>query len=255
MAMASMNDNANPRAYGSDPTGRAPISRDPTGAGRARLVWGGSLAVVLAAHALALPWLMARSTQEAPPPPPALQIDLPPPPAPPQPEPPKPEPPKPEPPKPTPKPTPPKPVAMKLPPPPPVALPPEPAPVATPQPEPPPSPAVQTAVPAPPPPAPPAPASKGPDTYEGRLMAQLYRFKRYPAQARQRHQTGTALLRFTIDRSGHVLAASLERGSGSALLDEETLALVRRADPLPPMPDDRPGPSLELVVPVEFSLN
>ncbi|MDZ5650333.1 energy transducer TonB [Nitrospirillum sp. BR 11828] len=230
-----------------------PVDADPAGGNR-RLVWGGSLAVVLAAHALALPWLMARSTQEVPPPPPAMQIDLPPP-APPPPEPPKPEPPKPEPPKPAPpKPTPPKPVAVK-----PIALPPTPAPpqpaeVATPQPEPPPSTAVQTAAP-PAPPAPPVPPSKGPDTYEGRVMAQLYRFKRYPVQARQRHQTGTALLRFTIDRSGHVLAASLDRSAGAALLDEETLALVRRADPLPAMPDDRPGTTLELVVPVEFSLN
>ncbi|TWB44697.1 outer membrane transport energization protein TonB [Nitrospirillum viridazoti] len=209
---------------------------------RGRLVWGGSLALVLAAHALALPWLMARSTLEPPPPPPPLQIDLPPPPPPPAP--PKPEPPKPEPPQPTPKPPPPKPVAVKpipLPPPPPV--PPQPAPVATPQPEPPPSTAVQTATP--------APASKGPDSYEGRLMAHLYRYLRYPAQARQRHQVGTAVVHFTLDRTGHVLSVTLERSSGSALLDEEAVATVRRADPLPPAPDDKP---LDWTMPVDFSL-
>ncbi|MBB6250719.1 energy transducer TonB [Nitrospirillum iridis] len=267
MALASTNDNrppappepAAPQAalpQGAFPRRGTPPRDGLAGTDRTRLVWGGSLAVVLAAHALALPWLMARSTQEPPPPPPALQIDLPPPPAPPPPEAPKPEPPKPEPPKPTPKPPPPKPVMVRPAPSPPQP-PAPPQPVATPQPEPPPpSAAAPSAVPAPvAAPAPPAPPSTGPDTYEGRLMAQLNRYKRYPAQARQRHQTGTALLRFTIDRTGHVLSATLARGSGAALLDEETLALVRRADPLPAMPDDRPGPSLELTVPIEFSLN
>ncbi|WP_186464294.1 energy transducer TonB [Nitrospirillum bahiense] len=238
--------------------GDLPGEDRPGGDRRGRLVWGGSLALVLAAHALALPWLMARSTLEPPPPPPPLQIDLPPPPAPPPPAPPKPEPPKPEPPKPTPQPTPkpppPKPVAVKpipLPPPPPV--PPQAAPIATPQPEPPPpSTAVQTSTPAPEaPPAPPAPASKGPDSYEGRLMAHLYRYLRYPAQARQRHQVGTALVHFTLDRTGHVLSVTLERGSGFALLDEEAVATVRRADPLPPAPDDKP---LDWTMPVDFTL-
>ncbi|WP_246138328.1 energy transducer TonB [Nitrospirillum viridazoti] len=221
---------------------------------RGRLVWGGSLALVLAAHALALPWLMARSTLEPPPPPPPLQIDLPPPPpppAPPKPEPEPPKPPKPTP-QPTPKPPPPKPVAVKPLPLPPPPVPPQPAPVATPQPEPPPpSTAVQTATPAPAPPAPPVPASKGPDSYEGRLMAHLYRYLRYPAQARQRHQVGTALVHFTLDRTGHVLSVTLERGSGFALLDEEAVATVRRADPLPPAPDDKP---LDWTMPVDFSL-
>jgi periplasmic protein TonB len=51
-----------------------------------------------------------------------------------------------------------------------------------------------------------------------------------------------------------VLAAALERGSGHADLDEEVLALIRRADPLPPFPPDLAQDRLELVVPVQFSL-
>ncbi|MDE1150397.1 MAG: energy transducer TonB [Azospirillaceae bacterium] len=231
-------------------------SADLDGQGPGR--WLVSLGLVLGLHALALPWLMSRADQAPPPPPAALQLDLPPPPAPAPPEPPKPEPPKPEPPKPVPpKPTPPKPVVVR-PVTPPLPAPPVPSPVAAPTPQPPaPSSApVQSEAPAVQnPPAPPAPALKGPDTFEGRLLAQLYKYKRYPAAARTRHQTGTAMLRFTMDRSGHVLSASLERSSGASALDEETLALVRRAEPLPAMPDEMPGATLELVVPVEFSLN
>ena len=59
----------------------------------------------------------------------------------------------------------------------------------------------------------------------------IHRF--HLASARGQH--GTAELRFTVDRSGHVLSARIERGSGHPLLDEETLALIQRAQPLPRM--------------------
>ncbi|WP_025884637.1 energy transducer TonB family protein [Asaia prunellae] len=63
------------------------------------------------------------------------------------------------------------------------------------------------------------------------------------------------MLRFTMDRKGHVLAASLVRPTGYALLDEETLALIRRAEPLPEPPETIPGSTLTLTVPVEFYLD
>ena len=42
--------------------------------------------------------------------------------------------------------------------------------------------------------------------------------------------------------------------SGWAALDEEARDLIRRAQPLPPVPADYPGETLDLVVPVVFSL-
>jgi protein TonB len=80
----------------------------------------------------------------------------------------------------------------------------------------------------------------------------LQRAKHYPDVARAREEQGTATVRFTIDRSGHVLSASLVRGSGSQSLDEEAVALVRRADPLPPVPAELAGSTLTLTVPVVF---
>jgi outer membrane immunogenic protein len=48
------------------------------------------------------------------------------------------------------------------------------------------------------------------------LVRQLQRFKRYPAAAQSRNEQGVVLLRFSRDRSGHVLARSITRSSGHA---------------------------------------
>ena len=86
-----------------------------------------------------------------------------------------------------------------------------------------------------------------------RIATHLQRYKRYPLAAAARGQQGTAELQFTVDRNGHVMSASLQRGSGHALLDEETLALIRRAQPLPRPPGDVAGHDFTFTVPVRFS--
>jgi protein TonB len=57
-----------------------------------------------------------------------------------------------------------------------------------------------------------------------------------------------------VDRTGYVLSVRLERGSGYGALDEEALDLLERAQPLPSIPDSMADETLEIVVPVEFSL-
>ena len=86
-----------------------------------------------------------------------------------------------------------------------------------------------------------------------RIATHLQRYKRYPLAAAARGQQGTAELQFTVDRNGHVMSARLQRGSGYALLDEETLALIRRAQPLPRPPGDVGGHDFTFTVPVRFS--
>jgi protein TonB len=51
-----------------------------------------------------------------------------------------------------------------------------------------------------------------------------------------------------------VLSARIEKSSGVESLDQETLALIQRAQPLPKPPAEMPGNPIELVVPIEFSL-
>lgn len=91
-------------------------------------------------------------------------------------------------------------------------------------------------------------------TWQGALLDRLDRYKRYPRAARLRRQHGVAQLRLVIDRQGQVLAASLAASSGIALLDDEVLALARRAAPLPPPPETVAGATIELVLPVAFHL-
>ncbi|HEU0218326.1 MAG TPA: TonB family protein [Stellaceae bacterium] len=110
--------------------------------------------------------------------------------------------------------------------------------------------------------APPAPAAAPPAgnpgatraSWQAQLVAWLERYKRYPRLAQEQHQEGTVYLRFTMDRSGHVLSAQIEKGSGFSLLDEEVTALIRRAQPLPAPPPEVPGAQLVLTLPVQFSV-
>jgi len=99
----------------------------------------------------------------------------------------------------------------------------------------------------------PVPANVMP-TFQQRLLAHLERHKRYPRDAQWRRQQGVVYLRFVMDRSGNVLSARLERGSGYPLLDGEVQALIHRAEPLPAMPPELHAESLELIVPVQFYL-
>ncbi|MBP2297615.1 energy transducer TonB [Azospirillum picis] len=103
-------------------------------------------------------------------------------------------------------------------------------------------------------PAPSAAPSRAVPSWQGRVLGHLERHKRYPRAAQARRQEGVAQVRFTIDREGKVLSVQLDRSSGSSLLDEETVEMVRRASPLPAPPEEMAQDRIELVVPVQFFL-
>ena len=101
--------------------------------------------------------------------------------------------------------------------------------------------------------APPAPqVSSGEPTWQGLVLGALNKVKRYPREASFRRQQGVPYIRFVMNRNGEVLSVRLERSSGFRALDNEALALPRRAAPLPKPPKEVAGDTLELVVPVEF---
>lgn len=118
------------------------------------------------------------------------------------------------------------------------------------------APAVNSVAAAPPSPdAPPAPqlAGEASERWEAKLMARLERHRYYPASARARRQQGVVWVNAQISREGTLLALRLEQGSGNALLDEAALRTFRRAEPLPPIPDDMPAPQ-QVSLPVEYFL-
>jgi periplasmic protein TonB len=97
-------------------------------------------------------------------------------------------------------------------------------------------------------------APKVEPSWQTNLMRQLQRFKRYPASAQSRKEEGVVLLSFSLDRSGHVLAHGIARSSGYADLDNEVMAMIMRAEPLPPFPETMPQTRIDLTVPIRFSL-
>lgn len=91
-------------------------------------------------------------------------------------------------------------------------------------------------------------------TWKTHILALLERNKRYPEMAQSRHQEGVAQVFFSLDRQGRVINSRLVRSSGASALDDEALALLRRAEPFPPPPPELPGPRVDLTVPIRFSL-
>lgn len=89
-------------------------------------------------------------------------------------------------------------------------------------------------------------------SYRSILGAHLQRFKQYPSSARAAGEQGSTTLNFTVTRNGRVTSSRLVRRSGHASLDQETLALIQRAQPLPPFPPEIREASMTFTVPFSF---
>ncbi|NKC34303.1 energy transducer TonB [Falsiroseomonas selenitidurans] len=93
-----------------------------------------------------------------------------------------------------------------------------------------------------------------PPGYAAALVRILQRNLRYPPSAREQGVEGTAVIRFTIARDGTVTSSQMVRGTGSALLDQEAMALLRRVSPLPRLPSDFPEARAVVLAPIGFSI-
>ena len=80
--------------------------------------------------------------------------------------------------------------------------------------------------------------------------ARLQQQKRYPTGADGRH--GTVMLRFQVDREGAVVSRGIVRSSGVPALDQEVLAMLKRAQPMPAFFPEMKQSQMTLTVPVEF---
>lgn len=87
-------------------------------------------------------------------------------------------------------------------------------------------------------------------SWQKQLMAHLNRAKRYPAGG-ARHAAQVTLA-FTLDRRGHVTGYSVKKSSGQPNFDEAALAMMKRADPVPPPPPVIADESLSFEVPVVY---
>jgi TonB family protein len=87
-------------------------------------------------------------------------------------------------------------------------------------------------------------------TWQKELVSHLDKHKKYPSERSQK--AAEIYVRFTLDRLGHVLSTSIEKGSGDTAFDEAALAMVRRSDPVPAPPPLIADEGLSFTVPVIF---
>ncbi|MGQ0701045.1 MAG: energy transducer TonB [Panacagrimonas sp.] len=92
-------------------------------------------------------------------------------------------------------------------------------------------------------------------TWESQVLAHLERHKRYPALALRRGQEDRVSVKIRLDRAGKVLSHSIAGSRGYAMLDQEVLALIERANPFPAPPVEIRDGDLEFMVPVEFFID
>jgi TonB family protein len=87
-------------------------------------------------------------------------------------------------------------------------------------------------------------------TWQKELVAHLDKHKRYPATRSQK--SAEIVVSFALDRMGHVLSASIVKGSGDSAFDEAALAMVRKSDPVPMPPPLIADEGLSFTLPVIF---
>jgi protein TonB len=87
-------------------------------------------------------------------------------------------------------------------------------------------------------------------TWQKELVAHLDKHKRYPPERSQK--SAEILVNFSLDRMGHVLSASIVKGSGDSAFDEAALAMVRKSDPVPQPPPLVADEGLNFTLPVIF---
>jgi protein TonB len=88
--------------------------------------------------------------------------------------------------------------------------------------------------------------------YLSRVYSHIEPYRSYPAAARASGQHGRVVTRVTINRDGGLVDLRLDRSSGWPLIDEAEMAAIRRAMPLPPVPNGMRGDPVVLVLPMNY---
>lgn len=80
-------------------------------------------------------------------------------------------------------------------------------------------------------------AADAPPAYTKTVMTAVANKVEYPKMAKMRHQEGVATVAVTIDASGAVANAAVEKSSGIESLDNAAIAAVNAAAPFPAPPE------------------
>lgn len=87
-------------------------------------------------------------------------------------------------------------------------------------------------------------------TWQKELAVHLDRHKRYPPD--RSNQSAEIVVRFELDRTGHVVSAEIQKSSGDAAFDQAALTMMRSSDPVPAPPPLVADAGLTFSLPVIF---
>ena len=85
------------------------------------------------------------------------------------------------------------------------------------------------------------------------LWGRIEELKRYPTEARTSHWEGKVVVEVVIRNDGEVVGLKIAESSGRAILDQEALAVMRKASPLV-LKHSLGRPSITLLVPISYKL-
>jgi periplasmic protein TonB len=89
-------------------------------------------------------------------------------------------------------------------------------------------------------------------TWQKELAAHFNKYKRYPSDRDM--QQAEVVVSFILDRAGHVLSAKIVKGSGDPSFDAAAMAMLARANPVPPPPPLVADEGLAFTLPVIFQV-
>ena len=91
-------------------------------------------------------------------------------------------------------------------------------------------------------------------TYLKKIKKKIESIWSYPRQAFERKKEGTSTVKFSLDKSGKLLASRIIKSSGYDLLDKETMSAIRAAAPYESFPPDINFSKLHILATFHYSL-
>jgi TonB family protein len=99
------------------------------------------------------------------------------------------------------------------------------------------------------------PALAEESTFMSELSQHIARFRYYPASASVLNIQGTAMVSFTLTRDGSLLDPSIVKSAGDEDLDQAALETLKKAQPLPKIPESVTGDKLKFTLPMIYRLS
>jgi TonB family protein len=99
------------------------------------------------------------------------------------------------------------------------------------------------------------PAQEAMLRYQDMVKQRIEEVRRYPYWAKKQGIQGTTFVNFLVLSNGSSQDIEIIRPSGSKILDEETIATIKRANPFPPIPKETHASFVRMEVSIVFKLN